>query len=175
VLRGWLLHLKRCALQGQRLPSNERFLVVTGGWGPRCPLAAVWVHSTAFAALRQSTAELCQVTAATCRAGWGRHSANNVPRLRPMVARMLGEELGAPLALQPHPSTAGAFFVDADKCACCLKPHLIRFKLRLQAACLPSRRCVLSLQLQHAVRVHSNTAGVCTPPSPSFAACTNGC
>ena len=48
-------------------------------------------------------------------AGWGRNSTNNVPRLKPEVARMLQGELGPSLALQEPASNSGVYCVAADE------------------------------------------------------------
>ncbi|PSC70893.1 hypothetical protein C2E20_5639 [Micractinium conductrix] len=45
--------------------------------------------------------------------GWGRNSANNVPRLKPEVEHMLTHEMGPPLALQEPPSNSGLYNVTA--------------------------------------------------------------
>lgn len=75
VLRAWLLHLKRCALRGERLQAGAGFKIITG---------------------------------------WGRNSANNVPRLKPEVGRMLQQELGPPLAVTEPPSNTGVYCVSSE-------------------------------------------------------------
>lgn len=46
--------------------------------------------------------------------GWGRNSANNVPRLKPEVGRMLQQELGPPLAVEEPPSNTGVYCVAPE-------------------------------------------------------------
>lgn len=48
-------------------------------------------------------------------AGWGRNSANNVPRLKPEVGRMLQQELGPPLAVTEPPSNTGVYCVSSEE------------------------------------------------------------
>lgn len=50
-----------------------------------------------------------------CRAGWGRNSANNVPRLKPEVLRLLQQELGPALALSEPPGNTGVYWVAAPE------------------------------------------------------------
>lgn len=48
-------------------------------------------------------------------AGWGRRSKDNVATLRPAVARMLSEELGAPLEFVEPPQNPGMLTVDDER------------------------------------------------------------
>ena len=140
VLRAWLLNLRRLALEGRRLPPGATFRIITGGWvktkrgggegggiTARCRGLEEWRagQGAALPPVCFLSREASQSGRAWLRAkpalpppaaaGWGRNSANNVPRLKPEVEHMLTHEMGPPLALQEPPSNSGLYNVTAGE------------------------------------------------------------
>lgn len=122
MLRAWLLLLKRSALAGRRVAPGTTFGIVTGE--PLHPIPSLAPSPLAYPVpslpdklSHQQPTAACAVPPRCHRpAGWGKHSKDNVATIKPMVARMLAEELG-PRALPVYEPLAnpGLLAVDDDE------------------------------------------------------------